>query len=189
MHGYFLSLKLYDAARVIANPFAYAEHREKMVQEKLDKMADTRIRTRKEANVKVNKALADKVLRDEEKARKRAEKKRLRAAEQDSQDTHQSANDHEAESRPNLLNDPRFAQLFEDPDFAVDEQSREYAMMNPSSVSQRESKSKTKTAVEEEDEESDPVSSDSSKSSDNEDEDQDNTDSDSSDAGGEYANP
>ena len=30
MHGYFVSLELYDAARVIANPYAYAEHRERI---------------------------------------------------------------------------------------------------------------------------------------------------------------
>jgi ribosome biogenesis protein ENP2 len=66
MHGYFLSLKLYDAARVIANPFAYAEHREKMVKDKMEKMAEGRIRARKDVGVKVNKALAEKIQREEE---------------------------------------------------------------------------------------------------------------------------
>ena len=65
MHGYFVSLQLYDTARVIANPYAYAEHRERAVQEKLDKLAETRIRARKDgaagAGVKVNKALAERV--------------------------------------------------------------------------------------------------------------------------------
>ena len=77
MHGYFLSLKLYDTARIIANPFAYEEHREKMVREKMDKMAETRIRS-KELGVKVNKALAEKVLRDAEKAKQRVERKTKR---------------------------------------------------------------------------------------------------------------
>src|ERR1700733_5813480 len=76
MHGYFMSLKLYDAARVIANPFAYAEHRDKMIRDKMEKMAETRIRTKKEAGVKVNKALAEKILREEEKAKKREERKK-----------------------------------------------------------------------------------------------------------------
>jgi len=44
MHGYFLSLKLYDTARVIANPFAYAERREKVLHEMMDKLAESRIR-------------------------------------------------------------------------------------------------------------------------------------------------
>jgi len=111
MHGYFLSLKLYDAARIIANPFTYVEHREKIVQEQLEKMADTWIRSKKESSDKVNKALADKILRDEEKARKRAEKRHLQAMDQDGQDIEQ-ANENKLESRPTLLNDPRFTQLF-----------------------------------------------------------------------------
>ncbi|TFY77985.1 hypothetical protein EWM64_g6026 [Hericium alpestre] len=59
MHGYFISLKLYDTARVIANPYVYEEQRDKMVQAKLDKLAEGRIRARKgQQSVKVNKALA-----------------------------------------------------------------------------------------------------------------------------------
>ena len=46
MHGYFLSLQLYDTARLIANPYVYEEHRERAVREKMEKMAETRIRTR-----------------------------------------------------------------------------------------------------------------------------------------------
>ena len=83
MHGYFVSLQLYDAARVIANPYAYAEHRERMVQDKLDKLAETRIRAPKNAaaaGVKVNKALAEKIRKEEERARKREERKKARKA-------------------------------------------------------------------------------------------------------------
>ena len=78
MHGYFMSLKLYDAARVIANPFAYAEHREKVVQDKLSKLADSRIRARKGALPKVNKALAEKILRQEEREERKKAKKLAR---------------------------------------------------------------------------------------------------------------
>ena len=63
MHGYFLSLKLYDAARVITNPFIYAEHREKLIRAKLDKLADSRIRTRKDKLPKVNRALAERIMK------------------------------------------------------------------------------------------------------------------------------
>ncbi|KAG0704189.1 hypothetical protein DFH29DRAFT_873971 [Suillus ampliporus] len=64
MHGYFLSLHLYDTACVIANPFAYAEHREKLVREWMEKMAETRIRVKKGregAGAKVNKALVERI--------------------------------------------------------------------------------------------------------------------------------
>ena len=75
MHGYFLSLQLYDTARLIANPYVYEEHRERAVREKMEKMAETRIRARKDAGVKVNKALAEKIRREEEREKKKAEKK------------------------------------------------------------------------------------------------------------------
>lgn len=187
MHGYFISLELYDAARIIANPFAYAEHREKMVREKMEKMAEGRIRAKKEVGVKVNKALAEKIQREEEKERKREERRKARKGEDVVEETTMAADDEmEVEQeKPNLLNDPRFKDLFEDPAFAVDEDSREYALMNPSAVAQRKG-ARAKTAVEEEDDESDKASSDglgesdSMSSSDSQDEDGSN----SSDAGG-----
>jgi len=191
MHGYFLSLKLYDTARIIANPFAYEEHREKMIREKMDKMAETRIRSKKEPGVKVNKALAEKVLRDAEKAKQRAERKTKRKTATELMDVDEyggedenAEEENEEPSRPNLLSDPRFAKVFEDPAFAIDENSREYALLNPSSVAQN-SGSRQKTAVEEEEEESDKSSSDGLAGSDDESEDEgSDVSSDSSAEGG-----
>ena len=83
MHGYFVSLKLYDAARVIANPYVYEEHRARNVQEKLEKLAESRIRARPnqpKPKVKVNKAIAEKIARDEERQRRREQRQALRAA-------------------------------------------------------------------------------------------------------------
>ncbi|KAF9518008.1 hypothetical protein BS47DRAFT_1371205 [Hydnum rufescens UP504] len=170
MHGYFMSLKLYDAARIIANPFAYTDHREKVVQEKLSKLADSRIRTPKNALPKVNRALAEKILR----AEMREEKKRLRktGAHHAGDDTAAPASadagdDGSVDKRvagkekgkeKNVLNDPRFTELFENPEFQVDETSREYALLNPAAVGP--ASKKRKTAVEEEEEESDRPSSD-----------------------------
>lgn len=192
MHGYFLSLKLYDTARIIANPFAYEEHREKMIREKMDKMAETRIRSKKEPGVKVNKALAEKVLRDAEKAKQRAERKtkrktaaELMAVDEDGGEDENAEEENEELSRPNLLSDPRFTKVFEDPAFAIDENSREYALLNPSSVAQN-SGSRQKTAVEEEEEESDKPSSDGVAGSDEDESEDDGGDvsSDSSAEGG-----
>lgn len=92
MHGYFMSLSLYSKARLLNNPTAYADAREKAIQSKIDKKAESRIRTSKNAskksiaeeegvegldrNVKVNRELAEKVRKDalrEEKKRKRKE--------------------------------------------------------------------------------------------------------------------
>ncbi|KAF8553346.1 hypothetical protein OG21DRAFT_1510283 [Imleria badia] len=192
MHGYFVSLKLYDTARVIANPFAYAEHREKLVKERLEKLADSRIRTRKDGaatSVKVNKALAERIERNTERERRKEEKKRARKAkkatnetETDVADEAMSMDEEEAagEEQPTLLNDPRFKELFENPDFRVDETTREYALLNPSSVATNNARGKT--AVEDEAEESDKMSSDGLGSGDESSEDGSNSD-DSSNAG------
>jgi len=195
MHGYFISLKLYDAARVIANPFAYAEHREKIIREKMEKMAETRIRSKKDAGVKVNKALAEKILKEEERAKKREEKRKkakkaaaAATAEEDGEDVGMEDMEEEsATQKLSLLSDPRFAKVFEDPDFAIDENSREYALLNPSSVAQR----REKTAVEDEEDESDKISSDGlgdSGSEDSSNNDSNSSEEDSSDAGG-MSNP
>ena len=55
-----------------------------------------------------------------------------------------------------MLHDPRFAAVFEDPEFEVDESTREFALLNPSAVAQRQNREvgrpRGKTAVEEEEE-------------------------------------
>ncbi|KAF8273719.1 hypothetical protein EI94DRAFT_1769192 [Lactarius quietus] len=177
MHGYFLSLKLYDAARVIANPYVYEEHRAKMVQEKLDKLAEGRIRARKDQN-KV------KIAREEEQEKKREERKRKKTTEDNTVAMDVDEEEPATTHKTNLLSDSRFAALFEDPDFQVDEESREYALLNPSAAAQKRGRAevkgngwgKGKTAVEEEDEESDKMSSD--------DESENESEEDSSEAGG-----
>jgi ribosome biogenesis protein ENP2 len=198
MHGYFISLKLYDAARVIANPYVYEEHRAKMVQEKLDKLAEGRIRTRKDqVKVKVNKALAEKITQEEQRAKKREERKRKKAEGDAAMDV-DADEAPAAKQKTNVLSDTRFAALFEDPEFEVDEESREYALLNPSTVAQKRGRipeaegkgwGRGKTAVEDEDEESDKISSDglsdSGESSSDEDEHEREMESeDSSEAGG-----
>lgn len=190
MHGYFLSLKLYDSARLIANPFAYEEHRDRLVKEKLDKLAEGRIRTKKDSGqkVKVNKALAEKVQREEEKARKREERKKARKAELagEGEDVAMEVDEEKdtttnGEEKQTLLNDPRFSALFSNPEFTVDESSREYALMNPSAVARKANRG-GKTAVEDEEDESDKASSDGLGGSGSESE--SGNSSDSSDAGG-----
>lgn len=172
MHGYFLSLQLYDTARLIANPYVYEEHRERAVRDKMDKMAETRIRTRKDVAVKVNKALAEKIRREEEREKKKAEKKaaarKAKSTEDDAMDVDENAGAEGEKSaeKASLLSDPRFKELFENPEFQVDQNSREYALLNPSSVAQRQQQggarpnARSRTAVESEEEESDKVSSD-----------------------------
>lgn len=142
MHGYFLSLKLYDTARVIANPFIYAEHREKLIRAKLDKLAESRIRTRKDKLPKVNRVLAERIMKAEEKEERK--KKRKRGEEEN------KATKEKDGQKGGLLVDPRFKSVFEDPEFEVDEASREYALMHPSQAEFSARERRAKTAVEEE---------------------------------------
>lgn len=136
MHGYFVDLRLYTKARAIANPFQYAEHRDKLIRDKLAAEQESRIRGAKKATgaaaagVKVNKQLAKKLRAEEERQRKRV------AGEVDSDE------DDEGERRrrrkkqqvevPSLLTDDRFGDLFTNPDFEIDEESREFQLLNPS---------------------------------------------------------
>lgn len=185
MHGYFISFKLYDAARIIANPFAYAEHQEKMVREKMEKMAETRIRAKKDAGVKVNKSLAEKILKEVERDQKKAEKKKRKQAENgENADEQQQEKDGDKSPQKTILNDPRFQAVFENPDYAIDENTREFALLNPSTAAQTKGMPVRKTAVEDEDEESDKISSDDlADSNESEGEKNEGSSSDSSDAG------
>jgi ribosome biogenesis protein ENP2 len=172
MHGYFISLKLYDTARVIANPFAYAEHRERLVREKMEKLAESRIRARKEPGVKVNKGLAERVQREQERERKKEERRKQRtqkaanpdALDGEAMEVEEAVKDKVKDGKATILNDSRFSALFEDPEFQVDEGSREFALTNPSAASQRQAggtdRPRAKTAVEDEEDESDKASSD-----------------------------
>jgi ribosome biogenesis protein ENP2 len=123
MHGYFLSLKLYTTARLIANPNSYAEHRERVLSDRLAAKAESRIRARKD-QPKVNKALAERLRRVEESEKKKSSKKGAEGA----------VEENEGKTEGGVLVDPRFREVFENPEFEVDEASREFALLNPATV-------------------------------------------------------
>jgi ribosome biogenesis protein ENP2 len=151
MHGYFLSLKLYSTARVMANPNSYDEHREKLINARMEQKAESRIRAKKE-QPKVNKALAERLRRAEASAAKKGD----------------------AAASGGVLVDPRFKELFEDPEYEVDEQSREFALLNPATVHNAslglDGKGRKKTAVEDEEDDSAESSSGLEESEDEEEE-------------------
>lgn len=183
MHGFFMSLALYDKARLINNPTAYEDARERAIKKKLEKMAESRIRedpkdvARRRRNekelegIRVNRELAEKVGKQNEKKEK-------------------SRSDQKAE-KPTLLSDDRFKELFTNPEYEVDESSREFALLNPSTVRNKQNAKDTGasssergprklTAVEEEDMESDRESLDPDQE-DQKDDDDDGSSSDDSD--------
>ncbi|ODO02887.1 hypothetical protein I350_05728 [Cryptococcus amylolentus CBS 6273] len=168
MHGYFLSLKLYTTARLIANPQSYDEHRDRIVNEKLKAKSESRIRARKE-QPKVNKALAERIRKVEErekavekKRRERREARGLAEGEAEAKEEEEEEEEVEGEEKApgaaGLLSDPRFKELWDNPDFEVDEESREFALINPATANNN--AKRAKTAVEDEEEESDKFSSD-----------------------------
>ncbi|KAI6714878.1 hypothetical protein JHW43_002532 [Diplocarpon mali] len=105
MHGYFVASRLYEEARLIANPYIWDEERTKRVKERVEKERATRIRGSKK--VKVNQNLVDKLLKKQERREK-------------------------VDESMGILGDSRFGKLFEDDEFAVDERSREFQALNPS---------------------------------------------------------
>ncbi|TKA79543.1 hypothetical protein B0A49_02568, partial [Cryomyces minteri] len=66
MHGYFVAQRLYEEARLISNPELFEQQRAKSIQEKIEKERESRIRGNKAVKVKVNKRLAEKMLKREE---------------------------------------------------------------------------------------------------------------------------
>ncbi|KAF9951359.1 hypothetical protein BGZ65_005993 [Modicella reniformis] len=114
MHGFFIDLRLYEKAKAIANPFAYNEYREREAKEKLAKEAGSRIRATIKLP-KINKQLAAKLMMDDAKARRKAA----------------AAGNGVPEAPGGTLKDNRFADLFTNPDFQVDEETNEYMLINP----------------------------------------------------------
>ena len=107
MHGFFIDLRLYEKARLIANPFAYDDYKQRTVREKLEKERESRIRVNNKLPA-VNKNLAKKLL-DEKNNEKKNKKK----------------------GGSEVLGDDRFKDLFSNPDFQVDEESKEYQLLHP----------------------------------------------------------
>jgi len=170
MHGYFVAQQLYEEARLISNPELWQEQRQKSIRDKIEKERESRIRgSKKSVAVKVNKKFAERILEREDKNDRRRAKRALdkglpvvgvsAAAEGEEADEDivpLPHGDGDTEGRSTTaLNDPRFAALFADEDFNIDETSREFQALNPStavapSTSTASKAGKRLTAVEEE---------------------------------------
>lgn len=182
MHGYFVAQRLYEEARLITNPYIWEEERAKRVKEKIDKERESRIRGKKKAAVKVNKRLAERLLNAEEKKERRDAKRVLeRGGDAEmvdapaKDDTKTESKNTEEKSKKGVLADNRFNALFEDEDFAVDENSHEFRLINPSTVpepaaARKERAERGLTAVEQEAVDDIPGSSSDSDSDSSEDE-------------------
>lgn len=108
MHGFFIDFRLYEMAKNIANPFAYAEHREKVIKAKIEKERESRIHSSTKIT-KINHNLAQRLLHKEKK-----DKKKIKDDE-----------------RPSILKDERFKDVFNDPEYEIDENTLEFMQLNP----------------------------------------------------------
>lgn len=111
---------------MIANPNSYQDQREREIRKRIEKERESRIRSTgaiTNTKIKVNKDLASKL-----------------------QDKKGST---DAET---VINDDRFKEMFENPEFAIDEQSHEYKQLNPVK-STKDVSAPALTAAEESDEE------------------------------------
>ena len=134
MHGFFLSLQLYTKARLIANPTSYTEHRERLLATKLAEESESRIRAKKQ-QPKVNKALAERIRRNEEREEAKERKKRERLGKGlEPEDEDEEGPSKDKPAAKNILQDPRFQELWQNPDFEVDEESREFELLNPATA-------------------------------------------------------
>lgn len=162
MHGYFVAQRLYEEAKLIADPFVWEEERNKRVREKIDAERESRIRGNKRTTAKINKRLAEKMLERAEKNERRRAKRVLEKGGDDDTIEEEPVTTAAVEKEPGgLLADPRFSKLFEDEKFAIDETSREFRSLNPSTIPLAEIGDRPErklTAVEEEALDKTPVS-------------------------------
>jgi len=106
MHGFFLDNRLYNKAKSIAEPFAFAAYRKAKIREKIEEERKNRVQVRKLPNV--NRGMAEKLITQEKEGKNK-----------------------KAKEAANLLADNRFADMFKNPDFQVDAESEEYRLLNP----------------------------------------------------------
>ncbi|CAF4245393.1 unnamed protein product, partial [Rotaria sp. Silwood2] len=104
MHGYFMDIRLYNQAKTVAEPFAFAEYRKKKLREKID-LKREKSRVPMPIVPTVNKDLAEKLLYDENELSVKKKKKQ------------KPLEDKETLS---ILKDTRFQSLFTNPDMQID---------------------------------------------------------------------
>ncbi|KAG5319778.1 NOL10 protein, partial [Acromyrmex heyeri] len=158
MHGYFMDIRLYKKARDVMKPFEFEEYKKKRIRDKIKEEAVSRVQIQKLPSV--NQELALKLMENTNIKNKKKQ------------------------TSSNLLKDERFKALFNNPDFQVDKNSEEYALLNPvvSQLVKNKAKKMKQLPNEEEDEQEDKIYEDKSKgNSSDESFIHDNSDNDSSD--------
>eukprot|EP01018_Ginkgo_biloba_P008604 Gb_40390 [translate_table: standard] len=130
MHGFFVDYRLYLKAKSMADPFAYEAYRQQRIQEKIEAERAARI-TIKRKLPKVNKDLAARLLATEDAEEGENEH-------EDGEDlVQQNASKKKKRVGSELLKDERFAAMFHDEEFEVDEFSPEYQSLHPNQAKKK----------------------------------------------------
>lgn len=127
MHGFFMDARLYGKVKAIAEPFAYADYRKQKLQEKLEAKQKNRISIQRRLP-KVNRAVAERLLEAEAKAKKKQGKKQ------------KDGEDPETPAFANPMADDRFSRMFTSKDFEVDEESDTYRLLHPNAANTKKKK-------------------------------------------------
>ncbi|KAK4324156.1 hypothetical protein Pmani_005159 [Petrolisthes manimaculis] len=126
MHGYYIDVRLYNKAKLIANPFDFKDFLKRTVTKEVAKENQRQLQKTKLPNV--NQEMFERLLEDQ----KEKGKKKCIAAEK-------------------LLQDDRFKDLFAKDDFDIDKDSYEFKLVNPV-LSRMDSKKKRQKLLEDEEE-------------------------------------
>jgi ribosome biogenesis protein ENP2 len=113
MHGFFIDHRLYARAEAVADPFRFDKWRKQKLQDKIKKKRDNRISIQRRLP-KVNQAMAERIL-----------------AEKHGKDVEVSD-----EAFANPVGDKRFAAMFKDENFDVDQDSHDWKLRHPSGEKQ-----------------------------------------------------
>ncbi|XP_034591477.1 uncharacterized protein [Setaria viridis] len=117
LHGFIVRYELYKKAA--AAPVDYKALREQMTKKKIEEKQKSRI-TRVVRIPKVNRQIFDSIIEDE-----------MNADTENADKSSKKKKDRRLKVNKDLLEDERFKEMFENKDFQIDEESREYLALHP----------------------------------------------------------
>ncbi|XP_003743643.1 nucleolar protein 10 [Galendromus occidentalis] len=111
MHGYFIDVRLYHKAKQLSQPFAYEEYKKKKIKERLNAMRADRVPDKTKVHLpKVNARVAQRLIEREQELLENAAKENRR----------------KLKKFVNPMKDSRFSEMFENPDFEVEEDTEDF---------------------------------------------------------------
>ncbi|GLC33816.1 hypothetical protein PLESTM_000122600 [Pleodorina starrii] len=133
MHGFFVDNRLYAKAKSLMDPFAYETYRQQRITKKMEEERKARISIIRKLP-KVNTKVAARLMAESAEAAAAAA---AAAADGAAGGAAKAGGQRAAAAAANPLADSRFAAMFEDPDFAIDEEAEEYRLLHPNAAREK----------------------------------------------------